>query len=70
MKLISGARYRHKNCLDVDFEIEKVKYRGNKYTIVNIAYLNRNWENGEFLILRESNVKISNQCLEYMERIR
>lgn len=70
MRLLAGARYRHKNCLDVDLDIIKVNYRGPDYTRVNVAYINRNWEGGEFLIITEKNVKIPAKCIEMLERVK
>lgn len=52
------GRWRHRSCLDIDLEIERVRYVCSDYMIINVAYLNRNWQNGEFLIIRQKNVKI------------
>jgi hypothetical protein len=42
----------------MDIEIERIRYVSVNYVVVNVAYLNRNWQNGNFLIMREKNVKI------------
>lgn len=68
--IITGAVYRHKQCLDIDIEVEEVTYRGPEFILVNIAYLNRNWQNGEFLVLREQNVKLVKKHWPMWERIR
>jgi hypothetical protein len=52
------GHWRHCSCLDMDIEIERIRYVSVNYVVVNVAYLNRNWQNGNFLIMREKNVKI------------
>jgi len=52
------GRWRHKDCLDMDLEIDRIRYVGLKYIVANVSYLNRNWSNGDFLIIRQKNVKI------------
>ena len=71
MRFISGAVYRHKNCLDIDLEVKKVQYRSPDYTKLRVIYLNRNWQNGFFVIdPRPETVKIKSSDYWLWERIR
>lgn len=65
-----GGRYRHINTLDVDLEILRIRYKGPKYIRADVAYINRNWQAGEFLILTEKNVVILRECWDKFERIK
>ncbi len=62
-------RYRPVNCLDIDIEIEKIRYRSTNYVVANVAYFNRNWVKGEYLIHREKNVRIRNEAFKRWVRI-
>jgi len=64
------VRYRPKDCLDIDIEIEKIRYRGPTYMVANIAYFNRNWNGGDFLIDRQKNVRITNAALKRWVRLK
>lgn len=68
MRFITGGRYRHDRCLDVDIEILKIQYLGPEYIKAKVAYLNRNWQNGNFVIDID-NVTIENEQYEYWKRI-
>lgn len=66
---MTNKRYRPKDCLDIDIEIEKVRYYGTSYIVANIAYLNRHWQGGEFLIDRQKNVRITHDTMKRWIRI-
>lgn len=38
---VSGRRYRHRRCLDIDIDIVRVTYRGTKYIKAKVLYWNR-----------------------------
>lgn len=46
----SGHRYRHKNNLDVDIFVVKAFYITPLRCKLKVIYINRNWQNGNFII--------------------
>jgi len=36
-----GARYRHRNCLDIDIEVIKVMFRDSKRVKLKVQYINQ-----------------------------
>lgn len=44
MRFTKGAYYRHRNCLDADMYILKVRYAGPKYSILKVNFVSRNRE--------------------------
>jgi len=65
-----GARFRHDACLDMDLEILSIRYAGPDYVVANVIYLNRNWENGEFVIDKENNVRLLKEHWPRWNRIK
>ena len=45
-----GNKYRHDFCLDIDIYVVFVLQTTNKYSDLKIIYLNRNYDNGNFVI--------------------
>jgi len=66
-----GARYRHKNCLDIDIEILSVNYVDAKRTKMKIIYVNRHWQGGDFVIdAKASSVEVRSSDYPLWSRIK
>lgn len=53
---VKGGVYRHNNCLDIDIEIEAIYHKPDNTYSYSIAYLNRNWQDGKYLIGKQHDV--------------
>lgn len=65
-KLTPGM-WRHPDCLDVDFYITKVSYRGPDYYKVRVLYWNRNYK--FFHDHNPQTVKIKRVDFKYWSRV-
>lgn len=66
---VAGARFRHKNCLDMDLEILSIQAASPDHVTANVVYLNRNWRQGNFVIHKEDGVLLKKEHWPHWERI-
>ncbi len=68
MRFRKGERYRHKNCIDVDIEVIHEEVFHEDYTILKVFWLNRNYENGNYVINRDK-VKIKKEHYQFWSEL-
>lgn len=53
----------------MDLEILKISFAGPDYVVVNVVYLNRNWEQGNFVIDKQNGVRLVKEHWKFWKRI-